>query len=63
MDMFRLFLPLTTDSTPRNNEDSLDGIETISLHTMDAEGEVEDEEFMIVEDILVSGNCTNSFIF
>ncbi|KIM36317.1 hypothetical protein M413DRAFT_291440 [Hebeloma cylindrosporum] len=51
----QLFQPPTTDSSPRNR---LDDMDTFSIHTMDAEGEIEDEELIIVEDILVSRDCT-----
>jgi hypothetical protein len=40
----------------------LDEIETISMYTMDAEGELEDEE-LIVEGILVSATARYSFVF
>jgi hypothetical protein len=53
----QLFLPSTTATTPRNNEDVFDEIDAISMCTRDAEGELEDEE-LIVEGILVSGHCT-----
>jgi len=52
----QLFLP-STNTTPRNNEDTSDEIDAISMYTRDAEGELEDEE-LIVEGILVSGHCT-----
>ena len=55
------FPPPTTHSALWNDEDSLDQIETISIHMVDAEGEVKNEE-LIVEGILISGNCT-TFIY